>query len=37
VDGSDKTFNFAHDDRWRVVAVYLESDTTPKEQVAAKM
>lgn len=32
VDGSDKTFKLAYDERWRVVATYHESDTTPKEE-----
>ncbi len=32
VDGSDKTYYFAHDERWRVVAVYRGSDSDPKER-----
>ena len=32
VDASDKTYYVAHDERWRIVAVYRESDTSPKEE-----
>ncbi len=32
VDGSDKTYYFAHDERWRVVAVYRGTDSDPKER-----
>src|SRR5205814_8726430 len=32
VDSSDKKYHFAYDERWRVVAVYRESDTSPKEE-----
>lgn len=32
VDGSDKTYHFAHDERWRIVATYRDTDATPKEE-----
>jgi RHS repeat-associated protein len=32
VDGSDKTYYFCYDDRWRIVATYLGSDSSPKER-----
>jgi YD repeat-containing protein len=32
VDASDKKFHSAFDERWRVVATYRESDSSPKEQ-----
>lgn len=32
VDGSDKTYNFAYDERWRMVANFRESDSSPKEE-----
>lgn len=32
VDGNDKWFYFAYDNRWRLVATFRESDTSPKEE-----
>jgi RHS repeat-associated protein len=32
VDGSDKWYHFAYDERWRMVATYRESDSSPKER-----
>lgn len=32
VDGSDKWFYFAYDNRWRLVATFRESDSSPKEE-----
>ncbi len=32
VDGSDKWYHHAFDERWRWVATYRESDTSPKEE-----
>lgn len=32
VDGNDKTYHFVHDERWRIVATYRDSDVHPKEQ-----
>ena len=32
VDGSDKKYHFAYDDQWRLVMVFRESDTSPKEE-----
>ncbi len=32
VDGSDKTYRFAYDTRWRMVATFRDSDTDPKER-----
>ncbi len=34
VDGSDPWYSFAHDDRWRIVATFRGSDTSPKELFA---
>ncbi|MGE3108826.1 MAG: RHS repeat-associated core domain-containing protein [Phycisphaerales bacterium] len=31
-DSNDKTYYFAYDDQWRVVATFRESDTSPKER-----
>ena len=32
VDGSDKKYHFAYDERWRLAMVFRESDTSPKEE-----
>jgi len=32
VDGNDKKFHTAYDERWRPVATFRESDSSPKEQ-----
>ncbi|HET7286958.1 MAG TPA: hypothetical protein VFI71_05785, partial [Pyrinomonadaceae bacterium] len=32
VDGSDKWFHMAYDEAWRPVAIFRESDTSPKEE-----
>ena len=31
-DGADKTYYFAYDERWRMVATFRETDSSPKEQ-----
>ena len=31
VDGNDSTFRFIHDERWRIVGTYRDSDSSPKE------
>ncbi len=32
VDVNDSTYRFIYDDRWRIVATYRDSDSSPKEQ-----